>query len=443
MEVYPEDIRLPDCNPHKLPRPQSWSTSYQDDIQPLSRPSLAPPMDRIHNASSLALELSTEFFMIHHEPPLAPPTYTPPPPLVHKTLATPPSSVNILRREVWVMPLFVLSFLTMTLIAMFEVFVLCKTWKTTPSRRHLLLGQMLLLGLFICAAVSAVILLEPSPLTCSVIRMGTGLGYAIVFSTLLVKCVFLISLNTGVYLPAPYQALLLFFAVTTQLIPGIQGTFCSTSFSHILLSLVYSMFLMIAVTVLAIRSRNIRDNYREITFIGLALYCVIPVWMGWICSGIIVFEKNKDACVSFGLSVTAILIFLIMFMPKSRQLAAMGKEGMYLEDKDEKYSTVSGAMGGVGASPSFFHVKAPKYNADRVALMTSPPSYGHYYQYCYYPHNMHSPAANPPVYDYQSPEHIWMSEPPWFDPSDLKPTYSSNPNVFFQRPPVIHPGMMY
>ncbi|XP_026676071.1 uncharacterized protein LOC113465617 [Diaphorina citri] len=78
-------------------------------------------MDRIHNASSLALELSTEFFMIHHEPPLAPPTYTPPPPLVHKTLATPPSSVNILRREVWVMPLFVLSFLTMTLIAMFEV----------------------------------------------------------------------------------------------------------------------------------------------------------------------------------------------------------------------------------------------------------------------------------------------------------------------------------
>ncbi|KAL1451206.1 hypothetical protein WDU94_003490 [Cyamophila willieti] len=349
-------------------------------------------MDRIHNASSLALELSTEFFMVHHEPPLTPPPFEAPPfappSFIHKSFAPPLTS--ILRREVWVMPLFVLSFLTMTLIAMFEVFVLCKTWKTTPSRRHLLLGQMLLLGLFICAAVSAVILLEPSPLTCAVIRMGTGLGYAIVFSTLLVKCVFLISLNTGVYLPAPYQALLLFFAVTIQLvigaqwllndpakisdIPGIEGSFCATSFTSIIFSLAYSMFLMIAVTILAIRSRNIRDNYREITFIGLALYCVIPVWMGWICSGIIVFEKNKDACLSFGLSVSAILIFLIMFMPKSRQLAAMGKEGMYLEDKDEKYSSVSGGVG-IGASPSFFHIKGPKYNPDRVALMTSPPSY--------------------------------------------------------------------
>lgn len=427
-------------------------------------------MTDMQNVSALALELSTEFFTIHHEPPhLEPPNFDPPnypqfsPPFsppssfVQRSFA-PTSSVNILRREVWVVPLFVLSFLTMTLIAMFEVFVLCKTWKTTPSRRHLLLGQMLLLGLFICAAVSAVILLEPSPLTCAVIRMGTGLGYTIVFSTLLVKCVFLISLNTGVYLPAPYQALLLFFAVTIQLVigaqwllnepagisdmPGIHGTFCATPFTHIIFSCIYSMFLMSAVTILAIRSRNIRDNYREITFIGLALYCVIPVWMGWICSGIIALDKNKDACLSFGLSVSAILIFLIMFMPKSRQLAAMGKEGMYLGDKDEKYSTCSGGVG-VGASPSFFHIKGPKYNADRVALMNSPPSYG-YYQYCYYPphHTMH-PPSNPPVYDYQSPGHIWMSEPPWFDPSDLKPTYSSNPNVFFQRSPVLHPGMMY
>lgn len=53
-------------------------------------------------------------------------------------------------------------------------------------------------------------------------RLGAGLAYSLVFSTLLVKCVFLISLNGGVYLPAPYQALLLFFAVLIQLAIGAQ-----------------------------------------------------------------------------------------------------------------------------------------------------------------------------------------------------------------------------
>lgn len=81
---------------------------------------------------------------------------------------------------------------------------------------------MLLLGLFLCAAVSALLSAEPTVLTCAAVRLGAGLAYSLVFSTLLVKCVFLISLNGGVYLPAPYQALLLFFAVLIQLAIGAQ-----------------------------------------------------------------------------------------------------------------------------------------------------------------------------------------------------------------------------
>ena len=37
------------------------------------------------------------------------------------------------------------------------------------------------------------------------VRFGTGFSYVLIFSSLLVKLVFLISLNTGVYLPALYQ----------------------------------------------------------------------------------------------------------------------------------------------------------------------------------------------------------------------------------------------
>lgn len=42
-------------------------------------------------------------------------------------------------------------------------------------------------------------------------------------------------------------------------------------------------------------------------------------------------------------------------MPKGRQLAAMGREGMYVEDREEKFSSLSRA-----ASPSFFHFKPIK-----------------------------------------------------------------------------------
>ena len=48
------------------------------------------------------------------------------------------------------------------------------------------------------------------------VRLGTGISYVLIYSSLLVKLVFLISLNTGVYLPAMYQALLLFFAILVQ-----------------------------------------------------------------------------------------------------------------------------------------------------------------------------------------------------------------------------------
>lgn len=42
-----------------------------------------------------------------------------------------------------------------------------------------------------------------------------------------------------------------------------------------------------------------------------------------------------------------------------RQLAAMGKEGLYVEDREERFSSLSRT--GSGYSPSFFHFKPIKY----------------------------------------------------------------------------------
>lgn len=330
---------------------------------------------------------------------------------------------NGLRREPWVVPILVLAMLTMIMMAGFEIFVLFKAWRTSPSRRHLFLGQMLLFGLFISSGFGALITSTPTSLSCGALRFGIGVSYAIVFSTLLVKCVFLISLNSGVYLPAPYQGLLLLFAVLIQVAIGAQwlltqppeihmltvpvnshqnifrqhshyqtiaGKFsmlitsndlnrlhpvteqhtitsaatttiplCKTQFTDLLLSLIYIVFLIIFVAILAIKSRGIRDNYREATYIGLAVGGAIPIWLGWTFCGLAVADRHKDSCIGFGLVATSATIFLVMFMPKGRQLAAMGKEGFYVEDREDRFSSLSRA--GSGYSPSFFHFKPIKY----------------------------------------------------------------------------------
>lgn len=340
--------------------------------------------------------------------------------------ATPPTIVSTqpnftgLRKEPWVVPVLVLASLTMLMMGAFEIFVLFKAWRTSPSRRHLFLGQMLLLGLFACAGLGAILTAQPSLLSCGTIRFGVGVAYALVFAALLVKCVFLISLNGGVYLPAPYQGLLLLFAVLIQVAIGAQwlitsppeiftlsvpfgssnplassvpsqgerttvSTFanifhgtttgdmyaritatgtvliplCKTQFSEFLFSLIYIIFLIVFVAVLAIKSRGIRDNYREATYIGLAIGGAIPIWLGWMLCGLAVAERHKDACIAFGLIATSATVFLVMFMPKGRQLAAMGKEGLYVEDREEQFSSLS--RGGSGYSPSFFHFKPIKY----------------------------------------------------------------------------------
>lgn len=374
------------------------------------------PIVQILNGSDVEslrrrLEMSTEYFLVPDKPTtstIPPSTLSTIASIITRSSITPEHPNDLLltprtpvfRNEVWVIPVLALSAICMILIASFEVFVLCKAWRTTPSRRHLFLGQMLLLGLFACAGLGGVLAMAPTQATCAAVRFGAGVAYAVVFASLLVKCVFLISLNGGVYLPAPYQGLLLLFAVLIQVAIGaqwlltapplvdviqvedqnippprhrllvtaedvtsaqqiLQITLCRTPYIDVLFSLCYVLFLIVFVAILAIKSRGIRDNYREATYIGLSVGCTIPIWLVWTLSGLVVGERHRDACLAFGLVITAAVIFLVMFMPKGRQLAAMGKDGVFLEDREDRFSSLSRA--GSGYSPSFFHFKPIKY----------------------------------------------------------------------------------
>lgn len=136
--------------------------------------------------------------------------------------------------------------------------------RTCPSRRHLFLGQMLLLGLFLSSVMGLAFAPNSNWLTCTLIRAGVGVCFAIVYGTLLVKTVFLLSLHTGVYLSAEYQALLLFFIISTQVAIDVQWLLhksssividymdgyghavykCDHSINQLLISLIYIIILI-------------------------------------------------------------------------------------------------------------------------------------------------------------------------------------------------------
>ncbi|XP_059091368.1 extracellular calcium-sensing receptor-like isoform X2 [Tigriopus californicus] len=287
---------------------------------------------------------------------------------------------GILFRDSWMIPMLTFSAINVIVILTFEVYVLCKASRNTPSRRHLFLGQMLLLGLLIGSLVGFAYAVEPTDLTCAAIRLGTGFSYTLIYSSLLVKLVFLISLNTGVYLPATYQALLFLFCILVQVVIGLQwisssGPLCSFTTQDHLLSLLYVVFLIIFSSTLAVKSRTFRDNYREAKYIGGLMVVTVPIWLAWVISAVVLHESYHPAIVGFGILAVCAITFVIMFLPKSRQLSAIGKEGIYIEDQEDRFSIHSDRY-----SPSFYHFKPHKTILSPSSLFKEPRAESPYFR---------------------------------------------------------------
>ncbi|EGI62447.1 hypothetical protein G5I_09232 [Acromyrmex echinatior] len=396
-------------------------------------------------------ELSTEFFLVpseigHGLASVASVISVPAPNRTITVFRTPPgvrksqevemrpTPKSLLKQRPWALPLAALSAAAMLLMAGFEVFVLFKARTTAPNRRHLFLGQALLLGLFLLAGLSAAASLSQNPLSCAAFRL-VGLPAALVFAALLVKCVFLLSLNSGVYLPAPYQTILFLICherltsrvkrmhaggadVTAGRSPLIKGDRPGVDGRVNLIEGKYPGALLVAVACLAIRARGVRDNNREAAFIGLAVGLSLPIWIssgiGTLATG---SEGDREAWLAYGLLATSLFVFLTMFLPKGRQLAALGREGptAVIRDHDDALSSLPGS----GYSPSFFHFKPAEASLKRKM---------HY----------HSADVHGPMETFVLPPGMYLRPE---DAGNLYTTLSANPNVFFQR--AAHPGMMY
>ncbi|XP_028039404.1 uncharacterized protein LOC114249901 isoform X1 [Bombyx mandarina] len=459
----------------------------ENNTQPETEPSPRRPT----RTEAHRLEMSTEYFVIpkrttttstiststsstEPSPSQSPNNNT-------NTPATIAKIAGVLRTEPWAVPILALASVIMVILGAFEAFVIWGASRKAPSQRHLLLGQTLLFGLFLCAATAALFATTPTAFTCGAVRFGTGVAYVIVFASLLVKCVFLLSLNGGIYLPAAYQGLLLFFAVMIQVAIGAQwlggspprvingGGRCDSQLSDLLMSLCYAAFLIAVVCGVALRSRGIRNNYREATHITAAGGATAAVWVCWIGASLGAPERHRDASVAAGLLATCAVVFALMFGPKGRRLAALGREGRWDADREEGLSSLG--AGGSGYSPSFFHFKPVKYGMVSATAATSvpPPAldrkeqpaqpadpYGAMFSNSQHPHSrvLYSPPHyslhhlmhynyNYPPFPYMLPPGVMVRPEEGNVYTSVEPTFSSNPNVYFQRTEPLHVGMMY
>lgn len=306
----------------------------------------------------------------------------------------------------WIIALGVLAGVGILAVLVFEIYILYKLMGTKTGRqwRTLWLGQLLLFGIFLSYLTLFAYLPIPTDATCGITRFGVGLSYSIMFAVLLVKLMVILTSKSSEasiladedfgspnYLKGIYQFLMFVFVVGVQVVIDAQWLilvppravkvkandgqevwicnhftweaknnwndmkkFVRTEFENHLISLVYIMFLILMNTFVAMKAHGIITNHRESIFIGIASGFSIPIWIAWGLMGGLNRDQDKaheftDACIAFGLFVTATLVLFSMFLPKVRQLVNMGVEGIYLEDDRESYYAQSVIM----APPSY------------------------------------------------------------------------------------------
>ncbi|XP_076435087.1 metabotropic glutamate receptor 2-like [Babylonia areolata] len=298
----------------------------------------------------------------------------------------------------WIIALGVLAGLGILAVLVFEIYILYKLLGTRMGHkwRTMWLGQLLLFGIFLCYLTLFAYLPIPTDATCGITRFGVGVSYSICFAVLLVKLMVILTskstessllpgdMESPNYLKGVYQFLMFVFVVGVQVVIDAQwlitvppeaikvrsnagkevwicnhytfsasgsmsamtvmSNFVRNEFENHVLSLVYIMFLILITTCLALNAHGIITNHRESVFIGIAAGFSIPIWLAWTLVGGLNKDHDYahefgDACIAFGLFLTATLILFAMFLPKVRQLVSMGVEGIYFEDdRDTVYA---------------------------------------------------------------------------------------------------------
>lgn len=276
-----------------------------------------------------------------------------------------------IKNEPWVFPILIMASTSICLLLSFEVLVVFHCVRPDPGQGHPVVGHALLVGLLFCSAISLVYTLTSTQFTCAVLRFGSGLSYATVYSALLVKFVFLTFLRSGIYLPPVYQGFLLFLALLIQVVIGIQwlvavppgvttnhqGVLCGTTFEQQLHGHVYNIFIVAFLVFLNLRFSLVRNKYWEARYIGLVAMASGPLWLSWVLAGLSVPVNYQDLCSASGLLATSLGTFGAMLLAKRVENPSQkldSNKGTIYRMQNQKTLTTFSICPKIGSGRMFF-----------------------------------------------------------------------------------------
>ncbi|KAL3981436.1 7 transmembrane sweet-taste receptor of 3 GCPR family protein [Acanthocheilonema viteae] len=185
-------------------------------------------------------------------------------------------------------------------------------------------------GILLCYLVTFVLVSKPNVAICAASRILIGLSMSAIYAAILTKTnllarIFLMqSVGRLDCIVPSAQIAICFGIVSIQLIgslvwlvidpPGTDVLFpsrketiltCKARASHLLISLLYNMFLIIACTLYAFKTRKIPENFNETRLIGFTMYSTSILWLSF---GPIYFATQNN----FKIQITSLCMCISM-----------------------------------------------------------------------------------------------------------------------------------
>ncbi len=226
------------------------------------------------------------------------------------------------------------------------------------------LSAILLVGLVLCYLLPFFYFITPSPAICAIRRFGVGFCFAISFSALLVKTnrihrIFnrkTHSPGTKIRFISPLsQVIITFLFIGGQIIIAIiwlsveppntkielelnrRELECAENpFIGFSVSLSYNLFLLIASTYYAFRTRKVPGNFNETKFINVTLYTICIIWLAFI--------PIYFATINLGILFQVVSLVLAIILSASTTLCCLFVSKiiiLFTRIQEEKQSTIT------------------------------------------------------------------------------------------------------
>ncbi|XP_062401627.1 glutamate receptor, metabotropic 2b [Sardina pilchardus] len=243
------------------------------------------------------------------------------------------------------------------------------------------LSYILLLGVWLCYAVTFIYIAKPSAAVCTLRRLGLGTSFAVCYSALLTKTNRIARIFGGVreagaqrprFISPASQVAICAALISCQLAvatgwllveaPGVRKEVaperrdvvtlkCNSKDSSMLASLAYNCVLIGLCTVYAFKTRKCPENFNEAKFIGFTMYTTCIIWLAFQPIFYVTASdyrvQTTTMCISVSLSGSVVLgclfapkVHIILFQPQ-KNVASIRSKVIKVNTAGSNYSQAS------------------------------------------------------------------------------------------------------